>query len=171
MKNDPTTTTRPADELRILIGGCLDQIFSQLMAEVVKKELGYARVRVEIIETVAEFFETASQSRPDLFMVHLYFGNPAWETIADPITSRAEITARIADATASNPVLMSVFGLEIVTYLRAEFGKPVIVLTGCGDAPGRATRVEQAGASAFLILPFTVEDFVAAVGTCMQGPI
>ena len=107
------TTTRPADELHVLIGGSLDEIYSQLMAEVDRKEFGYAPVKVVIIETSAEFLQTDSQSRPELFMVHLYFGNPDLETITDPIN------ARIADATGIKPAWIAVGGRGIVIYICA----------------------------------------------------
>ena len=59
-------------------------------------------------------------------------------------------------------------GLRLVTHLRAEFGKPVIVLTGCDNQPGRATRVEQAAGSALLLLPFTAADCAAAIESCVE---
>lgn len=86
--------------------------------------------------------------------------------MTDAAASRAEITARLSP-TSDHPVWVTNCGLRLVTYLYAEFGKPVIVLTGYGNQPGRATQVEQADGSARLLLPFTVADCAAAVGRCV----
>ena len=51
--------------------------------------------------------------------------------------------------------------------LPAVSGKPVIVLTGCGHEPGRATRVEQAGGSALLLFLFTAAECAAVIGSCV----
>lgn len=155
-------------ELRILIGGSLEECIGEIIATVVEKNFGYARVKVRIIEALPTFLETATQYPPDLFLVYLDFGDPADDAVTDPATSRSEITARLSP-TSDHPVWVTSCGLRLVTFLHAEFGKPVIVLTGCGHQPGRASRVEQAGGSAFLILPFAIPDCVAAIGGCLEG--
>ena len=163
----PTPTPPPAGELRILIGGSIDEVIGELITKVVEKYLGYARVSVRTIEPLRLFLETAARSPPDLFLLYLYFVTPADEVVADPATCRGEIHDRLAEA-ADQPCCVTSCDLRLVTYLRAEFNKPVIVLTGCGDAPGRATTVEQAGGSAFLTLPFAIPDCVAAIGSCVE---
>ena len=159
---------QPVRELRILVGGCLEECIGEIIAKVVEHRLGFSRVTVRTIEALPAFLETAAQSPPDLFMVYLYFGAPSDEAVTDPATCRAEISRRIADATADQPCWISQCGLRLVTHLHAEFGIPVVVLTGCDNQPGRATRVEQAGGSALLFLPFNVADCAAAIGTCME---
>ena len=159
---------QPARELRILVGGCLEECIGEIIAKVIEQNLGYARVSVRIIQTLPAFLTTAAATPPDLFLLYLYFGAPADEAVTDPATARATIAAQLAQAAADHPVWVTGCGLEIVTYLRAEFGKPVIVLTGCGNAAGRATRVEQAGGSALLLLPFTVAECVSAIASCAE---
>ena len=121
-----------------------------------------------VIQNLREFLEAAAQSPPDLFLVYLYFGDPADDAVANPATSRTEIRQIISDATDDQACFVTTCGLRIVTCLRAEFGKPVIVLTGCGNAPGRATAVEQAGGSALLLLPCDTAECAAAIGICIQ---
>ena len=160
---------QPPGELRILVGGCLEECIGQIIAKVIEQHLGYARVSVRIIQALPAFLQAAAHSPPDLFLLYLYFGVPADEAVTDPATSRAEVHDFMLQATAEQPCYVTRCGLRLVTYLRAEFGKPVIVLTGCGNQPGRASRVEQAGGSGPLLLPFTVADCVAAIGSCVEG--
>ena len=160
---------QPARELRILVGGCLEECIGEIIAKVIEYSLGYARVNMQIVEALPAFLESAAQSPPDLFLLYLIFGEPADEVVTDPATSRAEIRARLQNDAVGQPAYVSQCGLRLVTHLRAEFGKPAIVLTGCDDQPGRATRVEQAGGSGLLLLPFTVADCTAAIGSCVEG--
>ena len=159
----------PAGELRILVGGFLEECIGQVIAKVVEKHLGYSSVTVRTIESLPAFLENAAQSPPDLFLLYLFFGDPADEAVTDPATSRAEISARLSSNSLEEPAWVTQCGLPLVTYLRTEFGKPVIVLTGCGHEPGRATRVEQAGGSALLLLPFSAAECAAAIGSCLEN--
>ena len=159
---------QPDGELRILIGGSIEECIGEVFAKMIEKSFGYLHVHVRIFEDLREFLEAAAQSPPDLFLVYLYFGDPADEAITDPATSRTEIYEIISDATDDQACFVTTCGLRIVTCLRAEFGKPVIVLTGCGNAPGRATAVEQAGGSALLLLPCDTAECAAAIGICIQ---
>ncbi len=138
----------PARELRILVGGFLEECIGEIIAKVVEHSLGYARVNARIIEALPAFLQAAAHSPPDLFLLYLYFGAPEDEAVIDSATSRAAISARLSSNSPEEPGWVTQCGLPLVTHLRAEFGKPVIVLTGCGHEPGRATRVEQAGGSA-----------------------
>jgi len=156
-------------ELRILVGGSLEECIGMVIAKVVEKHLGYSKVSVQTIEALPTFLDAAARSPPDLFMLYLYFGDPADEAVTDPATSRAEISGLIADTTGDQPARVTPCGLRLVTHLRAEFDKPVIVLTGCGHEPGRATAVEQAGGSALLLLPFSGAECAAAIGSCVEG--
>lgn len=161
---------QPDGELRILIGGSLVEVAGEAIAKVVEHSFGYARVNVRTIEALPAFLHAAARSPPDLFLLYLYFGAPADEAVTDPATSRTEIRDLMADATDDHACFVTTCGLRIVTYLRAEFGKPVIVLTGCGNAPGRATAVEQAGGSALLLLPCNTAECAAAIAICVERP-
>jgi DNA-binding NarL/FixJ family response regulator len=159
---------QPDGELCILVGGFLEECIGEIIAKVVEHSLGYARVNVRIVEALPALLQAAAHSPPDLFLLYLYFGAPADEAVTDPATSGTEIHDFMAQSTADQPCYVTSCGLRLVTHLRAEFGKPVIVLTGCGNQSGRATRVEQAGGSALLLLPFTVAECAAAVGSCVE---
>ena len=158
----------PAGELRILVGGSLEECIGLVIAKVVEKHLGYSKVSVQTIGALPAFLDAAARSPPDLFLLYLYFGDPADEAVTDPATSRAEISGLLADTTGDQPAWVTPCGLRLVTHLRAEFGKPVIVLTGCGHEPGRATAVEQAGGSALLLLPFSGAECAAAIRSCVE---
>jgi hypothetical protein len=84
-----TPIPRPAGELRILVGGFLEEVIGELLAKMIEKQLGYSKVSMQIIEDLPAFLETAAQS-PLLFMVYLIYGDPAVEAVTDPATCRAE---------------------------------------------------------------------------------
>lgn len=167
--SQPEPAHHHAGELHILVGGFLEECIGEVIAKMIEKHLGYSRVNVRIIEALPAFLETAAQTPPDLFLLYLYFGTPADDAVTDLAVCQEEIQALLADA-AHQPCYVTSCGLRLVTHMHAEFSKPVIVLTGCADAPGRATRVEQAGGSALLLLPFTAAECVAAIGSCVERP-
>lgn len=165
--NPSEPAPQPAGELRIFIGGSAEDFYVTIVTHAVEKHLGDLRVSVQIIDELRSLLDTAAQSPPDLFMLYLYFGDPADGTVADLATCRAEIRARLADA-ADQPCWVTSCGLGLVTYLRAEFNQPVIVLTGSPESPGRATRVGQSGGTVLLPVPFSSAECAAAISTCLK---
>jgi len=60
---DPTAP--PSSELRILIGGSIDECIGEIIAKVVENHLGYLRVTARTIEALLTFLEAATEFPSD----------------------------------------------------------------------------------------------------------
>lgn len=159
----------PTLEFRLLIGGSLEESIGEFFGKTIEQHLGKPRVSVRTVEHLHTLLEEAAQSPPDLIILYLHFFTPADEAVADSPTCRAELFARLTES-CGEPCYVSNCGLRLVTHLKSICPSPLFVLTGCGDARGRARRIEQAGANAFLPLPASREEFVRALDNSFREP-
>lgn len=153
--------------LKVLIGGSLEDFVGDIIVEAARQRLGYDHVTVRTIQDLRPFLKAAEQTAPDVLLVYLYFGQMADETAPDHAACRAAIEGRLEEGGESF-CSITACGLRLLPFLRVRLRQPIIVLTGSEPRPGRATRLEHAGAAAFLPVPFTQAECAAALGSCLE---
>lgn len=57
--------------------------------------------------------------------------------------------------------------ISFLTRLKKQFGKPIIAMSGLAEM-GFEERARRAGADAFFLLPFEMENLLAAVQSCLK---